>query len=115
MMKSMPARALLAAILWGAPLAAAHASPFSCRLLEAEAFLPELSTFSGYRWIECRAVSDVVVDGVSINNGKCYAFDYGYTGRRFVAGQPIYVPYACMSPVTLAIAANGVITKLPLR
>lgn len=115
MRKSMPARVLLAAIFLGASLVAAHASPFSCRLLETEAFLPELSTFSGYRWIECRAASDVEVGGVSINNGNCYAFDYGYFGRRFVAGQPIYIPYACMSPVTLAIAANGVITKLSLR
>lgn len=115
MMKSTLARVLLAMTLWGWSHAAAQSSPFSCTLLETEAFLPELSTFSGYRWIECRAEETVDIDGVAINNGKCDAFDYGYAGRRFVAGQPIYIPYACMSPVTLAIEANGVITKQRLR
>lgn len=114
-MRSMLSRVLLSVTLWGLSHAAAQSSPFSCRLLETEAFLPELSTYSGYRWIECRADEAVDVDGLSINNGNCYAFDYGYAGHRFVAGQPIYIPYACMSPVTLAIEANGVITKLRLR
>lgn len=115
-MRSTLSRVLLTVTLWGSShAAAAQSSPFSCRLLETEAFLPELSTFSGYRWIECLAEETVDVDGVSINNGNCYAFDYGNAGRRFVAGQPIYIPYACMSPVTLAIEANGVITKLQLR
>jgi hypothetical protein len=112
----------LALFLLAAGLSAPHGATaefprFSCRLLEAHAFLPELSTFSGYRWIECRVSSAAAVDveGVSINNGQCQTFDYWFAGRRFEAGQPLYVPYACMSPVALAIAANGVISKVRLR
>jgi hypothetical protein len=95
----------------------AGSSPFSCRLRETEAFLPQLSTFSGYRWIECRVLGAeaVDVDGVSINNGNCATFDNWFAGRRFDAAQPIYIPYACMSPVTVAIAANGVIAKMRVR
>jgi hypothetical protein len=108
---------LLAAVLCGPSASSAGSSPFSCRLRETEAFLPELSTYSGYRWIECRilATDAIDVEDVSINNGKCATFDYWFAGRRFEPGQAINIPYACMSPVTLAIAANGVIAKMRLR
>jgi hypothetical protein len=108
---------LLATALCAPQGAIADFPRFSCRLLETHAFLPELSTFSGYRWIECRILGAQAVDveGVSINNGYCQTFDDWFAGRRFVAGQSVYVPYACMSPVTLAIAANGVITRIRLR
>jgi hypothetical protein len=91
--------------------------PFRCRLRETTTFLPELSTYSGYRWIEClvTGLDAAEVEGVSVNNGKCQTFDYWYAGRSFVRGQPIYIPYACMSPIRVTIAANGLMWTMPLR
>ncbi len=108
---------LLTAIFSLSPPAVGGYSPFSCQLRETNAFLPELSTFSGYRWIECwvTGVERADVDNVLINDGKCQTFANWFAGRRFVAGEAIYIPYACMSPVELAISANGVISKIRLR
>ncbi len=96
--------------------ASAGTAPFSCAIREAHAFLPQLQTFSGYRWIECVVVGveTVQIDGVSINNGACEAFDW-YSGRTFSLGQIVNIPYACMSPVTLAIAANGATSRIRLK
>ena len=55
------------------------------------------------------------VEGVAVNNGKCQTFDYWYAGRRFLRGEPIYIPYACMSPVKVTIAANRLMWTIPLR
>ncbi|WP_457796272.1 hypothetical protein [Methylocystis sp. S23] len=105
-----------AALLSAAP-AKAGPAPFACRLRETVAFLPEVPTYSGYRWIECRLVGmpAAEIESVSVNNGNCATFDYWYAGRVFVAGEAINIPYACMSPVSVAIAANGIIAKTPLR
>ncbi len=102
--------------LFGAVPAAAG-GPFQCRLRETEAFLPELQTYSGYRWIECRVVGyDVAtVEGVAVNNGKCQSFDHWYAGRSFERGQAIVIPYACMSPVEVTISANGLYWPVRLR
>ncbi|WP_424361840.1 hypothetical protein [Methylocystis parvus] len=107
---------LMAALSAAAP-ALAGPQPFACRLRETLAPLPELATFSGYRWIECRVVGMEVaaVDGVAVNNGNCQSFDYWYAGRSFVAGDVINIPYACMSPVSVAIQANGIIATMRLR
>lgn len=111
---------LLAALFAAAAPTGARAehgghAPFSCRLHETHAFLPELQTFSGYRWIACRVGVDVVeVEGVAINGGKCEAFDWS-AGRTFLRGQTINIPYACLSPVKLAITGNGVTREIRLR
>lgn len=96
---------------------ASAASPFACRLRETQAYLPELSTAGGYRWIECRVLGaqTVEIEGVSINDGKCASFDYWYAGRRFEPGQAVNIPYACMTPISLIIAFNGGLTKISLR
>jgi hypothetical protein len=109
---------LLCVAAFASPMAArAEPAPFACRLLETTAPLPELSTYSGYRWIECRVVGPEIADvaGVSVNKGKCETFDYWYAGRRFVRGEAINIPYACLSPVTVAIQANGAIWTMKLR
>jgi hypothetical protein len=117
----MTKRALVSLLVASALCVSHHAvagySPFSCQLLETQTFLPQLSTFSGYRWIECRVVGAEVADieNILINNGECQTFDNWFAGRRFIAGEAVYIPYACMSPVKLAILANGVITKIRLR
>ncbi len=92
-------------------------APFSCRRLETVTFLPEFPTISGYRWIECvnLGMEAAEVETVSVNNGNCATFDNWYAGRVFPVGAIINIPYACMSPVTVAIAANGVIAKMRLR
>ena len=107
----------LCLFLAGPRPAAATEAPFRCKLCETAAFLPELRTFSGYRWIECRVLGPEVaeVEGVVVNNGKCQTFDYWYAGRNFVRGQPIYIPYACLSPIKVTIAANGLMWTIPLR
>jgi hypothetical protein len=109
--------ALFLCALTGTPPVFAAELPFQCSLRDATAFLPELLTYSGYRWIECRVTGlDVAeVDGVSVNNGKCQTFDYWYAGRNFERGQPIHIPYACMSPIRVTIAANGLMWTMPLR
>jgi hypothetical protein len=107
----------LAAALSAEAPALAGSQPFSCRLRETAAILPELSTFSGYRWIECRVVGMAVaeVDGVAVNNGNCQSFDYWYAGRSFAVGDAINIPYACISPVSVAIQANGIVATMRLR
>lgn len=97
--------------------ASADPASFRCQLRETWAMLPELQTFSGYRWIECQVVGPETaeVDGVAVNDGKCQTFDYWYAGRSFVSGQAIYIPYACLSPVNVTIAANGVMSRMRLR
>ncbi|WP_442754306.1 hypothetical protein ACNHKD_15115 [Methylocystis sp. JAN1] len=107
----------LAAALSAAAPASAGSQPFSCRLRKTVAPLPELDTFSGYRWIECRVVGMEVAEvaGVAVNKGNCQSFDYWYAGRTFVAGETINIPYACISPVSVAIQANGVIATMRLR
>lgn len=107
---------LAAIALTDAP-ARAGAGPFECRLRETTAVLPEFPTYSGYRWIECRALGtpSVEIEGVAVNDGKCATFDYWYAGRVFAAGESINIPYACMSPVSVAIAANGTISRMRLR
>lgn len=89
--------------------AGAASEPFHCRLGQTEAFLPELQTNSGYRWIECLVTGPDVaeVESVAVNNGKCQSFDYWYAGRSFNRGEKIIIPYACMSPVNVTISANG--------
>ncbi len=116
MIKLVPAL-FLSAMLLGAGPAAAGDGPFQCRLRETEAFLPELQTYSGYRWIECLVVGPEIADveGVAVNNGKCQSFDYWYAGRSFARGQAINIPYACMSPVEVTIAANGLYWPVRLR
>lgn len=110
-----PAFAL--ALFLGQQPARAGEAPFQCRLQETTAFLPELRTYSGYRWIECRVSGLEVaeVEGVAVNNGKCQTFDYWYAGRNFSRGQPIYIPYACLSPIKVTIAANGLMWTVPMR
>lgn len=97
----------------------AHAGggPFSCKLRETAAQLPELQTFSGYRWIECRVLGPAVaeVESVAVNNGKCKTFDYWTAGRSFAPGEAINIPYACMSPISVTIAANGLFWPVRLR
>ena len=117
MRHKMCASLLAAAGLLAAGAASADAPSFACRLRETQAFLPELSTASGYRWIECRVLASVPVDieGVSINDGKCAGFDYWYAGRRFAPGEAVNIPYACMTPISLIIAFNGGLTKISLR
>lgn len=108
---------LILCLFAGQRPAAATELPFQCSLRETTAILPELRTYSGYRWIECRVTGlDVAdVEGVAVNNGKCQTFDYWYAGRNFVQGQPIFIPYACMSPIKVTIAANGLMWTMPLR
>lgn len=117
MLKPLFACFSLVGVLAGAAPAHAGDGPFFCRLRETEAFLPELQTFSGYRWIECRVIGPAVaeVEGVAVNNGKCQSFDYWYAGRSFAPGQAIYIPYACMTPVSVTIAANGLMWPVALR
>lgn len=105
-----------AGVAMAAP-AFAGPQPFSCRLLETVAVLPELATFSGYRWIQCRVVGMEVAEvaGVAVNNGNCQSFDYWYAGRSFAVGDVVNIPYACMSPVSVAIQANGIIATMRLR
>ncbi|QGM98406.1 hypothetical protein [Methylocystis parvus] len=121
-----PARAarLCAALLAGLPLAACvpppltpSYAPFECGLIETTAVLPEFPTYSGYRWIACRVVAGpaVKIESVSVNNGKCATFEHWYVGRVFAAGDVVNIPYACMSPVSVAIGANGVISKMRLK
>jgi hypothetical protein len=106
---------LLAAASVGARAGEGRHAPFSCRLHETHAFLPELQTFSGFRWIACRVgVERVEIEGVAINEGKCEAFDWS-AGRTFFQGQTINIPYACLSPVKLAITGNGVTREIRLR
>jgi hypothetical protein len=109
--------ALTLCLCLAASPAPAFEGPFRCRLLETTTFLPELSTYSGYRWIECQVTGLEVADveGVAVNNGKCQTFDYWYAGRRFLRGEPIYIPYACMSPVKVTIAANRLMWTMSLR
>lgn len=109
--------ALILCLIFGRQPAHADELPFQCNLRDTTAFLPELLTYSGYRWIECRVTGlDVAdVEGVSVNNGKCQTFDYWYAGRSFDRGQPILIPYACMSPVRVTIAANGLMWTMSLR
>jgi len=109
--------ALSLLLLLAASEALAFERPFRCALRETTTFLPELSTYSGYRWIECRVLGPYVaeVEGVSVNNGKCQTFDYWYAGRNFAPGQSIYIPYACLSPVKVTIAANRLMWTMPLR
>jgi hypothetical protein len=93
----------------------AASSPFDCRLREAHAYLYDLQTYSGFRWIECIVgVAEAEIEGVSINDGNCQAFEWP-TGRIFYLGETFNVPYACMSPVRIAITANGVTSKSRLR
>ncbi len=96
---------------------AVASGPFECRLMETQAFLPELRTWSGYRWIECLVVGPEVaeVESVAVNNGKCQSFDYWYAGRSFARGQAIHIPYACMTPVNVTISANGLFWPVNLR
>lgn len=117
MLKPVLASLFLSVALLGAAPAAAGPDPFLCRRMETDAFLPELQTFSGYRWIECRVVGPETaeVEGVAVNNGKCQSFDYWYAGRSFAKGQSIYIPYACMSPVSVTISANGLFWPVNLR
>jgi hypothetical protein len=105
-----------AAILAGAAAAAGDA-PFSCRLRETTAFLPELATYGGYQWIECRVAGATAaeVESVAVNDGLCATFDYWYADRVFAPGETINIPYACMSPVSVAIAANGSVSRMRLR
>lgn len=104
------------ALLCAAP-AAAGSGPFLCRRMETTAFLPELQTSSGYRWIECRVIGPEIaeVEGVAVNNGKCQSFDYWYAGRSFARGEAIYIPYACMTPVNVTISADGLFWPVDLR
>jgi hypothetical protein len=109
---------LVAALCVGASaLAQAEPAPFVCRLRETAAPLPELATYGGYRWIECRLRGPAPADvaNVSVNRGACGTFDDWFAGRRFLPGEAIVIPYACMSPVSVAVAANGVIWRMPLR
>lgn len=117
MLKLLAASLFLTIAPLGASPASAGAGPFQCRLLETQAYLPELQTFSGYRWIECLVVGPDVaeVEGVAVNNGKCQSFDYWYAGRSFAKGESIYIPYACMSPVDVTISANGLWWPVSLR
>jgi hypothetical protein len=117
MVKLFCASLFFSIALVGSAPAKAQAKPFACRLLETEAFLPELQTFSGYRWIECLVVGPAVaeVEGVAVNNGKCQTFDYWYAGRSFARGEAIYIPYACMTPVNVTISANGLFWPVTLR
>lgn len=109
--------ALALVLFFGQQAALAGEAPFQCRLRETTAFLPELRTYSGYRWIECRVsgLETADVEGVAVNNGKCQTFDYWYAGRSFSRGQPIYIPYACLSPIKVTIAANGLMWTMPVR
>lgn len=116
MLKPAAACLSLALILvFAAPAVAG--GPFTCRLRETATFLPELQTFSGYRWIECRNLGPAIaeVEGVVVNNGKCNTFDYWFAGRHFAPGEAIYIPYACMSPISVTIAANGFYWPVRLR
>ncbi|PPD42971.1 MAG: hypothetical protein CTY15_11365 [Methylocystis sp.] len=91
------------------------APPFRCALRETTAFLPELRTYSGYRWVECVVgVAQAQIDSVAINNGTCESFDWA-AGRSFAFGQVFYIPYACMSPVKMVVTANGAAVEIPLR
>lgn len=117
MFRTLTRMGALAMALVAATPALAGSEIFKCRLRDTVAPLPELSTFSGYRWIECRVIGMPVaeVEGVAVNNGNCQSFDYWYAGRSFAAGEVINIPYACISPVSVAIQANGIIAKMRLR
>ncbi len=117
-MRKLQARLLAGLTLFGFPaFACADAAPFSCHLRETEAYLYELHTFSGYRWIECRVESaqPLQIEAVAINGGKCGVFDW-YSGRTFAFGELLNIPYSCMSPVWLTISLDGgATTKIHLR
>lgn len=117
MLKALVAGFTLGCLLASPAPAEAGGGPFFCRLSETAAFLPELQTSSGYRWIECRVLGPATaeVEGVAVNNGKCNSFDYWYAGRSFAPGQAIYIPYACMSPISVTISANGYYWPVRLR
>jgi hypothetical protein len=117
MLKTLRLTGVVAGALLAADPAVAGSQPFSCHLRETTADLPELSTFSGYRWIECRVTGMAIaeVDGVAVNNGNCQSFDYWYAGRSFAIGDFINIPYACISPVSVAIQANGIVATMRLR
>lgn len=108
--------ALAASAQTAAAGAGPFSGPFSCRLRETQAFLEDLQTFSGYRWIECRILSaePLQIDAVTINGGNCAASDW-FSGRTFTPGDTLYIPYACMSPVRLDIEVGGVALRVPLR
>jgi hypothetical protein len=108
----------VASLLLGLALTApVAAGPFQCVRRETIAYLPELQTSSGYRWIECLVLGPATaeVESVAVNNGKCKSFDYWYAGRSFAPGQLIVIPYACMSPVEVTISANGFWWPVRLR
>ncbi len=117
MLKLRHAGLALALSLPCAAPAGAEPPPFACRLRETQAFLPELATFSGYRWIECRVIGPEIanVDGVVVNGGRCQTFDYWFAGRSFARGDAINIPYACMSALNVTIAANGLLWPVKLR
>jgi hypothetical protein len=106
---------VMTAVFGFAAPAVAGSSPFECRLREAFGYLHQPRTYSGFRWIECVVgVEEAWIDGVSINNGRCEAFDWA-NGRSFRLGETFNVPYACLSPVEIAIAANGFTSVIRLR
>jgi len=117
MLKPFAACLIFCLALTAAAPADAEGGPFACVRRETMAYLPELQTSSGYRWIECLVLGPAVanVESVAVNNGKCKSFDYWYAGRSFAPGQAIVIPYACMTPVSVTISANGFWWPVRLR
>ncbi|CAJ0869901.1 hypothetical protein AMST5_02180 [freshwater sediment metagenome] len=117
MLKPFAACLMFGLALTAAAPADAEGGPFACVRRETMAYLPELQTSSGYRWIECLVLGPAVanVESVAVNNGKCKSFDYWYAGRSFAPGQAIVIPYACMTPVSVTISANGFWWPVRLR
>jgi hypothetical protein len=115
MLKTPLCRLLVAVALLAARPAEAQSSPFSCVLRGSYAFLEQFQTFSGFRWIECVVGLETAdIEWVAVNDGNCQIFDWP-TGRTFYSGETFNVPYACLSPVRIAITANGVTSVSRLR